>query len=314
MAYFSDREQFHNSEQASMLITVNVWNGVAILVNSLIANNHLAKDFPRHCPDGNGICGVDEHCFYISAKSVIPTIDFLPEYGSIETLSSSFLESNPFENDRRSQEHTIMQFTYNVLDFIEFVFKHICDVQNGKYHDFFKHYELTFPLTDNAKEKYISDINEIFRRNCIAFQLNDNGEIQRILDKELNNLIASTTEPKEETVSSLLHNATAKIISPKIEERRIALERLWDAFERVKTIINPDNKKDSAIQLLKKVSGRNQEFEKLLNEECISLTKIGNEFQIRHFETDKISIDDSQHVDYLFFRMYALIHLLLTEI
>jgi hypothetical protein len=315
MTYFSDREQYYRGEKLSMQIPINVWNGVAMLVNSLIANNNLAKDFPRQCPDGNGICGVDEHSFYTSAKSVIPAINFLPEYGSIETLSSSFLEPNPFEDDITSQEHTTIQFSYNVLDFIEFVFKHLCDVQNGQYHDYFKHYELTFPSTTNTKGKYISDINEIFSRNNIAFKINDNGEIQRILDEELNNLIASTNEPTEETLSSLLRDATTKIVNPKIEERKIALERLWDAFERLKSIINPDNKKDSANQLLDKVSHGNENFKDILATECLtSLTKIGNEFQIRHFETTKIAIEDSRHLDYLFFRMYALIHLLLTEI
>lgn len=315
MAYFSDREQYYNNNKSSMLIPINVWNGIAMLVNNLIANNNLAKDFPRQCPDGNGICGVDEHSFYTTIKSVIPAINFLPEYGNIETLSSSFLEPNPFEYDGVNQNNTTIQFTYNVLDFIEFVFKHICDVQNGQYHDFFKHYELTFPPTTKIKGKFISDINEIFSRNNIAFKINDNGEIQRILDVELNKLIASTTEPTEDTLSVLLRDATTKILNPKIEERKIALERLWDAFERLKTIINPNDKRDSANQLLVKISNGNDKFKDLLETECLtSLTKIGNEFQIRHFETSRTAIEDSRHLDYLFFRMYALIHLLLTEI
>lgn len=314
MPYFSDREQCHISEQSSMLISVNVWNGIAILVNSLIANNNLAKDFPRQCPDWNGICGVDEHGLYTSAKSVIPKINFLPEYGSIETLSSSFWEPNPFEDDKTSQEHTKKQFTYDVLDFIEFIFKHICDVQNGQYHNFFHHFELKFLTTTLVREQFVLNVNEIFTRNNIAFKLTSTGEIHRIIVPELNNLIDSSIKPTDEILLDLLHEATIKIKSPKIEERKIALERLWDAFERLKTIINPNDKKDSANHLLERVSYDNQEFKQLFYDECIKLTKIGNEFQIRHFETGKVPIENSEHIDYLFFRMYALIDLFLKKL
>ncbi len=44
------------------------------------------------------------------------------------------------------------------------------------------------------------------------------------------------------------------------------------------------------------------------------LTKIGNEFQIRHFEVDKIEVKDEKHIDYLFYRMFSLIDLLLKEL
>ena len=86
MAYFSDKEHYHSGERLSLHVPINVWNGIAMLVNGLIGNNNFAKDFPRQCPDGNGVYGVDEHSFYTTAKSVIPTINFLPEYGNIETL------------------------------------------------------------------------------------------------------------------------------------------------------------------------------------------------------------------------------------
>lgn len=314
MTFFSDKEHYHSSERLSLQMPINVWNGIAMLANGLIGNNNFAKDFPRQCPDGNGICGVDEHSFYTTAKAVIPTINFLPEYGNIETLSSSFFEPNPFESDGVEQYEKIMQFTYNTLDFIEFAYKHISDVENGQYHDYYRLYELNFLQTTIAQEQFVSNVNEIFERNHLAFKLCSNGEIQRIIDTEFERLIAEQIEPKERVLQNLLQEATSKIKNPKFEERKIALERLWDAFERLKTIFNP-NKNDSANQLLERVSVGNQKFKDILEKECItSLTKIGNEFQIRHFETDKVAIEDSRHLDYLFFRMYSLIQLFLTEI
>ena len=112
----------------------------------------------------------------------------------------------------------------------------------------------------------------------------------------------------------MLQEATIKIKSHKIGERKIALEKLWDAFERIKTIVNPNNKPDSIDKLLSLVSNSNDKIKCELIEECKTLTKIGNEFQIRHFEANKVQVVDSEHIDYLFFRMYALIQLLLTKI
>lgn len=314
MGYFSDRERYHNVN-STMLIPVNVWNGVAMLVNSLICNNNFAKAFPRQCQDGNGICGVDEHSLYIAAKSVIPTIDFLPEYGNLEYLSSSMFEPSPFDDNSEAQVAKVELFTYNVLDFIEFIFKHVGDVKKGQYHEYFNHYELLFLDTELARESFVNDVNEIFNRNNVAFRLTAKGEIQRTLDKELDKLISLYTDSGDNTINVLLKEARTRIINPKIEERKIALERLWDVFERVKTIRLPEkSKKDSADKLLDTVSDGNPPFLDLLRKESMVLTEIGNKFQIRHFEVQINSIDNTEHLDYLFFRMYALIHLLTNKL
>ena len=49
MTYFSDREQYHSNKKLSMLIPINVWNGIAMLVNGVICNNNLVKNFPIQC-------------------------------------------------------------------------------------------------------------------------------------------------------------------------------------------------------------------------------------------------------------------------
>ena len=45
--------------------------------------------------------------------------------------------------------------------------------------------------------------------------------------------------------------------------------------------------------------------------EARELTNIGNTFMIRHSETEKVPIKESEHVDYLFHRMFALILMIL---
>ena len=103
-------------------------------------------------------------------------------------------------------------------------------------------------------------------------------------------------------------------MNPEFSERKIALDKIWDAFERMKTYYIEKNKKQSVEELIQLVANKNSGIEQLINDEAKALTNIGNTFQIRHFETDKIEITDNKHIDYLFYRMISLIHLFLTEL
>ena len=89
------------------------------------------------------------------------------------------------------------------------------------------------------------------------------------------------------------------------------MEKLWDAFERSKTYFVEEkiDKKNSMEQVLDKLCNGHKDFRELLNAECKALTEIGNKFQIRHFEKDKIAIEDANEIDYLFYRMFSYIHL-----
>ncbi|MEQ1543512.1 hypothetical protein [Methyloglobulus sp.] len=57
------------------------------------------------------------------------------------------------------------------------------------------------------------------------------------------------------------------------------------------------------------VSENNQLFCEHIEREFSELTKTGNQFQIRHFEPDKIQLESNLHIDYFFYRMSCLIHL-----
>jgi len=57
------------------------------------------------------------------------------------------------------------------------------------------------------------------------------------------------------------------------------------------------------------VANKNEKYRILFNEEFLKLTDIGNQFRIRHHETDKIDILDNNYYNYFFQRCYALISL-----
>lgn len=55
------------------------------------------------------------------------------------------------------------------------------------------------------------------------------------------------------------------------------------------------------------MSAGQSEFEQLFSAEFATLTKIGNDYRIRHHETNKIDINDIRYYDYFFNRCLALI-------
>jgi hypothetical protein len=109
-----------------------------------------------------------------------------------------------------------------------------------------------------------------------------------------------------------LEDARYKFLNRDLAVRRESLERLWDAWERLKTLEPGADKKSQASTLLAKASSEPNFLERL-NREAAELTEIGNRFMIRHTETDKTPIEESAQIDYLFQRMFAMIRLLLRS-
>lgn len=91
-----------------------------------------------------------------------------------------------------------------------------------------------------------------------------------------------------------------------------AVEKLWDAFERIKTIYTDCDKKHSAEIIIDTISKGASYYKQIFNSESLKLTDIGNKFRIRHHETDKIEIDDERYYDYFFYRCNAFISLIIN--
>ena len=88
-----------------------------------------------------------------------------------------------------------------------------------------------------------------------------------------------------------------------------AVEKIWDALERLKTYYTALDKKNSAAKIVSDMAHGQAEFIDLFNSEFKALTDIGNNFRIRHHETNKTDITDSKHYDYFFNRCLSLIAL-----
>jgi hypothetical protein len=109
----------------------------------------------------------------------------------------------------------------------------------------------------------------------------------------------------------MLETARRKFLDPDEAIRREALEALWDAWERLKTLGGQD-KKTQAAAMLEAAAGRSSpKLRQALDTEARQLTIIGNSLQIRHSETGQERIARSEQVDYLFHRLFSLIQVIL---
>jgi hypothetical protein len=303
--YFSDKEN-GVKDRISEEITLEIWNGIVSVFEEFKSKNCFSEKFSEFCHDNGRICGFNNKLFESRIKAEIPNIE-IPILIKQEEIGYSFDVDKEDLSDNKIDK-------YVTLDFAEFCYKNIKEALRDDFHDFFKHYHLNFNDSKTLQKSFKDKINQIFERNGIVFYINEDGQINRTISKTIQPLINKIYNTNDARLNELVKLAQDKFVLPKVEDRIHALEKIWDAFERAKTYYIDKNKKESILELIQLVANGNTEFEKLINEECTTLTKIGNDYQIRHFETDRIEITDNKHIDYLFYRIVSIIHLFLSEL
>jgi hypothetical protein len=113
----------------------------------------------------------------------------------------------------------------------------------------------------------------------------------------------------DDILDELLQEACRKFKDPAPQALQDAVEKLWDSWEKLKNSEDQDKKKSVKI-LLDKVTDC-QEFRDQLEQEATTLTLIGNKFHIRHSEPTQVKLNESEELEYLFYRLYSLIRFLL---
>jgi len=145
----------------------------------------------------------------------------------------------------------------------------------------------------------------------LLFILTKDKIIERVLEHniitpKIKNAIKKVKEPG---TKELLEEAITLFMQPDPKERGDAVEKIWDALERLKTYYTAFDKRVSVEKIIKNMSSGQSEFKELFDVEFRALTAIGNSFRIRHHETDKIDIADQRHDDYFFNRCLSLVSL-----
>lgn len=165
----------------------------------------------------------------------------------------------------------------------------------------------------DGKEDFRATINDLFKRYGLAYELRDDGLVIRLAPEELQaNLVDAVFQTGDAQLDELLSTARKKYLSPDSATRREGLEKLWDAFERLKTMAAGADKKAQVTALIA-AAYQEADVQARFNSELVELTAIGNAYNIRHFEKGKLPIPDDAFVDWLFSRCYSVIYALLIK-
>ena len=286
MVYYTDRHLGVKPRTATEIVEP-VREGILTIIRTRANDGSFGLAFPDDCPDGEGVTGTD----ITAMKNTIVAYRLF----------------NPFE--RGAEE---LPTTFEVLDLIEFAYEKIAKPVQGSYHPFYRHYHLSF-VEDEGKANFRAEINKIFERNGIGYELTELGQVERIAPEVLREGLAEGLfQTEDATLNELLEKARTKFLSRDAVTRRESLEALWDAWERLKSLEARKDKKESIKNLLDKASAE-KNFRELLETEAKQLTEIGNKFMIRHTEIGKIPVADDEEIDYLFHRLFSLIRFLLKK-
>lgn len=152
-------------------------------------------------------------------------------------------------------------------------------------------------------DNFESQINSILRLNELPLKL-ENGKISKVIDIQMNKNLLSLVQ--EVGLKELLQEAKMYYDNDNLQ---IAVEKLWDAFERLKTYYcsTTIDKKKSANKIVIDISNNQQPFIDLFEKEFHELTSLGNNFRIRHHETTKTDIQDKRHYEYFYKRCLSLV-------
>ncbi|WP_321818471.1 MULTISPECIES: AbiJ-NTD4 domain-containing protein [unclassified Paraburkholderia] len=297
--YFSDRQNGPRA-RTEQVISPTVWAGIVATVQALISSGAFGLRFPERCPDGQATCGGDSDALAASVSAEMPGLAWPLEIVSVEG-EGYFAERQPFAPD-----------TLLILDFIEFVHASVAKPIPGKYHDFFSHHHLTFDQ-EAGQADFRATVNRIFARNGVAFEMLPNGRIERLLPPVLGEELKRTLfNTGDRTLDNMLDECRAKFSDRNPLVRREALERLWDAWERLKSLADPSDKKRSIKIILDAVTSLPSLRERL-EKEATELNSIGNSHLIRHSEISQVPVIDVDQIDYLFHRLFAMIQLMLRK-
>lgn len=281
--YFSDREQGLRP-RSRREFDDRVWKGIEALIHRFAGRGDFGNSFPERCMDRPyPPIGTDMRAFDTALRVEVPD---WPGWGRLPELPTA-------------------------CDVLEFCHRHVAQATAASSHPFMRHDHLEFDQA-TGQDALRAELNLILQRNGLAFTMTDTGQIQRLLDDAVGQaLLRARFVTDDERLNQLLEEARSKFLDPDPRVHHEAVERLWDAWERLKTIKDPDKRRGSA-ELINACT-QTPALRAMLETEARSLTELGNSLHIRHSETSQTEVDDPIFIDYLFQRLFALIHLVLSK-
>ena len=313
--YFSDRE-LGETPRTIYGISLTVWQGLAMLVQARVENNSFAERFPERCQDypfdSAVCCGTLVGRFETALKTEIPALAEMEQnwrdaegegpYGGFQVSRKQIWQMSLMEQPPLPV----------IMDIIEFCWRVVSKPEIRGPHSFYHHHHLGFDQ-EAGRADLREEVNHIFQRNGVAFILTEGGRIERLIPEPTGGVLRGCAfRSGDSELDQLLDAARRKFVMPEENEHRDALEKLWDAWERIKTVDDLDKRTGATMMLDRLARPTQSQFRGLLDSEARALNSAGNSLRIRHSETTQERLEMTEQVDYLFQRMFALIHLFLS--
>lgn len=299
---FSERNHLRKAVVMTSSIAPDMYRLLLDCCEKYIDN--LAELYPARCPDGDDICGVDRAKLFRMLCMRIPNL----------RLNMFAQPPMPMVPDPYDSTHD--QFA--VLDYIEFIAANMKTINIRSCHSYYRHHHISLYDDNCDYERFRQEVNDIFSMTGLRYVLADQKQITRVTDAAciLDVAKAELDLVPEQGLRRLIEEAIELHLGTKPEKYHLATEKIWDALERLKTVYVSEgvDKKKSTLRLIDRVSKGNAAFRRIFDEEFRTLTTIGNDYRIRHHETDKIDIDDGGYYDYFFNRCLSLIVLVIEKV
>ncbi|AQW61918.1 hypothetical protein B1779_01115 [Dehalococcoides mccartyi] len=299
MSYYTERHGLRTPIERTETISFEMYS----LLYDCCARffDNVAWQYPDECPDGNGCCGLDLGKLSTAMSFEIPTL-FRNQNGIIDKPHKG---SWNYDDDNFDQ--------YGLLDFIEFMYSNCKDISSRWWHSFHRHYDISFDNTRASANEFKSAINGIFEKTGLLYTLTDQGMVERIVENGVlsKGIEATVLQVKEKGLKELLDDAILAYKTPHPAARKDAVEKIWDALERLKSYY-ATSKKDKTVSIstiVAAISGGDDYFRTLFDNEFRVLSDIGNSCFIRHSEVYQNQIEDNRYYDYFFNRCLSLIAL-----
>lgn len=256
------------------------WSGISATFHRFADQHYFAAEFPEQCPDGKGVSGTSMAGLRALLVSHIPKLgDWPREHQQPDTITA--------------------------MDLVVFGWHHAQEPTVDSNHSYFGHDHYAFDQPA-GRERWRAEINRILERGGVALRQEPDGRVVRVGTVAAAVLTQSPVPTTGDAqLDEKIATALRKYQDPDVAVRREALEALWDAFERVKTLLIPTDKKRSAEALVELIVA-DPASRQAVADEFGNLTRLGNDFQIRHHEIARHAVEPAI-IDLLFVRGLALI-------
>jgi len=184
-----------------------------------------------------------------------------------------------------------------VFDAVEYSYEHVAEPSDSSCHSYMSHSHWSYDQ-EKGRAKFQQDVNLLFQRNGLALELKE-GEVKRIAPAVLHEALEQGVfNTGDNELDRLLETAREKFLHRSLDVRKEGLEKLWDAWERLKTI-EPGANKPAQVKAILDKGAAEPVLRERLETEARELNYIGNNLMIRHTEVCKPPIAESAQVDYL---------------